>query len=99
MSDLIVYFYLKAFDDALRKKGEAEGNKREINKYSPESEHSTFRMNDLIQRVQQTQSKVKKKFFSYFDSFFYHKADGNNFKYRIFLFPSSLNFLSILMKN
>jgi len=51
-------FVLQSYDDAQRKEGEIKGDKKQVFKYSAESELSSRMMDDLKQRVWELRDKV-----------------------------------------
>lgn len=52
------YFEIQAYDDKMRAEAEANGDKRGIYKYSPESDLAITLMDDLKKRVLDSQEKV-----------------------------------------
>ena len=49
---------VQAYDDVLREEGLKTGDKKQVFKYSSESDHATEMMDDLKDRVKQTENKV-----------------------------------------
>jgi hypothetical protein len=49
----------QAYDDQQREEGLAKGDKKQVFKYTSESEHATAMMDDLKARVKATESKVR----------------------------------------
>ncbi|GFS15505.1 peptidase inhibitor 16 [Elysia marginata] len=53
-----ICFRDKAYDDSVREKAQAMGDKKTVFKYTSESEHASQMMEDLIQRVKSTEKDV-----------------------------------------
>ena len=53
-------FSFQSYDDAMREAGLSKEDKKQVFKYSSESDHATVLMNDLKDRVKATESKVSK---------------------------------------